>query len=159
MNGMRTTAPTRPSRTRNRYPASAGGQPVAGHGQDRDLHALAAQPGRGHRAGRRGGRAAGYQHDRPARGPQRTLAGPGRLTAPDVPGRAEQPGQGGYPRAAVRPDEDDLARRGLAAAPAQDRPPGAGNRPSSGTRVHPPLPPMSCAGALGRGPGRAIRPR
>ena len=32
-------------------------------------------------------------------------------------------------------------------APAQAWPPGTGDRPSSGTRVHPPPPPMSCAGA------------
>src|SRR5690242_15287814 len=39
------------------------GQPVADYGQDRDLHALGGeQPGRGHRAGRCGSRAAGYQH-------------------------------------------------------------------------------------------------
>src|SRR6266704_6352194 len=73
------------------------GQPLTDHGQDRDLHALGGeQPGRGHRAGRRGGRAAGYQYDWPASGPQRALAWPGAPDCAHVPGRAEQPGQGGY---------------------------------------------------------------
>ena len=88
------------------------GQPVADHRQDRDLHALLGeQPDRGHRPARRGHRAARHQQDRATRRLQHAAARVGPSHHAQVPGRTQQPGQGGHAGAAMRADHHDLPRR------------------------------------------------
>ena len=79
--------------------------------------------------------------------------GPGRLTAPmsqaglSSAARVDTPAPPCAPTRTTSPGEP---RRG---AEPQDRPPGAGDRPSSGTRVHPPLTADELLGARAT-PGR-----
>ena len=85
------------------------GQPVADHRQDRDLHALLVeQPDRGHRTARRGHCAAYHQQDRAADRPQHAAARARPSHHAQVPGRTQQPGQGGRPGAAMRADHHEL---------------------------------------------------
>jgi hypothetical protein len=87
------------------------GQPVADHRQDRDLHALLAeQPEGAHGPARCGHCAVRHQQDRAARRLQHAAARAGPSHHAQVPGRTQQPGQGGHAGAAMRTNHHDLAR-------------------------------------------------
>ena len=88
------------------------GQPITGHDQDRDLHALLIeQPGGRHGPARRGHRVPGDQQDRPARRPQRAIAGARACHDAQVPGGTQQARQGGHTCPAMRADQHNFTGR------------------------------------------------